>query len=75
MTLKRKDYFKPTKKRFKLYGDAALVLIPVIYQIIENAPNGLTDNQKYWVLSVVNISLVLFKFWTNTMKEDEGKAA
>lgn len=61
------NYYKPTPKKWRMFGDFLLLMIPVATLTIANAPN-LSDIEKYWWTAGCNFALVLGKFLTNTAK-------
>lgn len=66
--MKENSYWQPTPKKWRMTGDMALVLIPIIQGAIIGAPN-LDSVQKYWGGFIVTLLLTAVKFWTNTKKE------
>lgn len=63
------NYYKPTPKKWRIFGDFLLMLIPVVTVIFSNAPN-LSEVEKYWWVAGCNIFLVAGKFLTNTFKAE-----
>lgn len=66
--MKRANYWQPTPVKWRMVGDFALILVPVIQGGLLGAP-GLTDNGKYWISFISTVVLTAVKFWTNTKKE------
>ncbi len=63
------NYYKPTPKKWRQFGDFLLLMIPVCVGIIQSAPN-LDETQKYWFLSGCTVFLTIGKFITNLFKDD-----
>ena len=59
-----KKYGEPTPKYWRQIGDFALVMLVAIEGFIPKMP--LEAIAKEWLSIVVALSLVGFKFWTNT---------
>lgn len=66
-------YRKRTKMWANVLGDAALVMIPVINKLIEDAPN-MSEAQKYWWSGVFTIVGIAAKFGLKLIKENEEAA-
>jgi len=62
------SYWQPTPKNWRIAGDLALVLVPVIQGGLLGAPD-MSDNTKYWISFISTLVLTAVKFWTNTKKE------
>lgn len=60
----KSNYYSPTPKRWRIIGDVALLLIPVVSVAISEAPE-MNDVVKYWLSQGCTIALVLVKFLTN----------
>jgi len=62
------NYYKPTPKKWRQFGDFLLLMIPVCIGVIQNAPN-LTEDEKYWWLAGCSVTLTIGKFITNLFKD------
>lgn len=70
MSLKKswENYKRPTPQKWRKAGDIALLLLLAWQPMVISAP---FDDTVRWFLDVgVTTGLVLFKFWTNTNKEE-----
>jgi len=66
-----KDFYsRKTQVWASVLGDMALVMIPIMTKLIEDAPN-LTDSQKYWWSGFFTISGIAAKFILKLFKENE----
>gem|GEM_PF-3311703 len=65
--IRNSRYFKPTPFHWRIVGDLAIVMIPVIDGIVAAAPNIDTDI-KYWIAAGTSLTLVTLKFLTNLFK-------
>lgn len=63
-------YSRKTKVWASALGDAALLMIPIVNKLIEDAPN-MNDIQKYWWSGVFTIIGIAAKFVLKLVKEDE----
>lgn len=63
-------YSRKTQVWASVLGDMALVMIPIVTKLIEDAPN-LTDAQKYWWSGVCTITGIAAKFILKLFKENE----
>lgn len=59
------NYKKPTPKKWRDRGDAALLTAIAIEPIIQSMPLS-NIVAKEWVVWGFSSALILFKFWTNT---------
>lgn len=72
------NYKKRTPKKWRIRGDFALLgamiiqIIDFITPFIADAP-GLTDLEKYWVPKILSTILIIYKFWTNTKKDQPNE--
>jgi len=57
-------YKQPTPKKWRMIGDFAIIVVPVLEIQLNQMP---TVNP--WVKWSITTSLILFKFWTNTRVE------
>ena len=63
-------YKKRTKMWASITGDMALVMIPIINKLIEDAPN-MSEAQKYWWAGIFTIIGIAAKFLLKLVKENE----
>ena len=60
----KKDFYSPTPKYWRNWGDFALVLLVPLQLAIPTMP--ISADSQYWINLVVGLIVVGFKFWTNT---------
>lgn len=66
-----KDFYsRKTQVWASALGDMALIMIPIVTKLIEDAPN-LNDSQKYWWAGICTISGIASKFILKLFKENE----
>jgi hypothetical protein len=63
------NYKKPTPAKWRKRGDFALLLLVALQPFILTAP--FNDVVKWYIEVIFTTLLVVFKFWTNTKKENE----
>ena len=70
MSYKLSNYNKKTPAKWQVVGDLALVLIPVIIGIIDNAPltAELQGNLIFWLSSLMAIVKILTQFFGHNEK-------
>ena len=51
------------------YTIIIIQIIDFITPFIADAP-GLTEGQKFWVPKIFSMILIIYKFWTNTKKQE-----
>lgn len=60
----KKDFYSPTPKYWRKWGDFALVLLVPLQLAIPTMPIG--SDAQYWTNLIIGLLVVGFKFWTNT---------
>ena len=65
------NYSKPTPKKWRVRGDAALLVALVVDSMLMTMP--ISDWEHYeWFKWGVNSFAILFKFYTNTHSDDNS---
>lgn len=67
-----KYYTEKTKIWASVMGDMCIVAIPIMQQLIQNAPN-LTKSQVYWWTGFCTIAAVIAKFVLKAIKENSNE--
>lgn len=67
-------YTQKTQVWASVMGDMCIVAIPIMQQLVENAPN-LSDSQKYWWTGVCTIAAIVAKFVLKAIKENTDEIA
>ena len=70
MTLRYENYYRRTPRRWKRFGDACLVGIPLISSAIMTAP--MDETVKLWVIFACNITLAIAKIITKFIGDEES---
>lgn len=69
--MKQSRYYKPTPKKWRIIGDLALLLVPVISVSVSQAP-GLSEVVKFWLVQGCSWVLIGVKFLTNLTTESNA---
>lgn len=69
MTVKEKINKHYSGNSARIIGDLALILIPVLQTIVNNAPD-VSDHVKYWMISFLTSALVVVKFASKLWQSD-----
>jgi hypothetical protein len=68
ITISADNYWKPTPKRIRKFGDSMLVVLPLLQGAVMNSP--LTETGKAWAVFGVAVLVVMAKFITNLFAEE-----